>query len=82
MKRAIAEDGTRTHEFTKTQKGSIRSALLVIEQAAFFHRDTHEGVALKSLAVQLGLLYVGETLVAESPPDAEEVGNDPKDDSA
>ena len=70
MKRVIAEDGTRTHELTKTENGAVRKAILVVEEVAFFHRGTFDGDALGVLADSLALLYVGEPLVAESPPDA------------
>lgn len=69
MKRAIAEDGTRTHTLSATEKKALRSSILVVDQLAFFHRDTNEGAAMKALCEQLQFLHNGETLVDEPPPE-------------
>ena len=56
MKKHIAEDGTRTHEFTAAGRTKLRSAILVLEEAAFFHRGDDDGMHLAGLIGDLTVL--------------------------
>lgn len=71
MKKAIAEDGTRTHKLTKTEGKSIAKVMLILEEVALFHRGTCEATAIVLLIEQLRLLHVGKPLVVEPPVDSE-----------
>ena len=57
MKRIISEDGTRNHELTVPQKRALLKAMEVVEELAFFYRDTAEGEALKELSAMLEGLH-------------------------
>ncbi|MFA6358994.1 MAG: hypothetical protein WCY09_10100 [Candidatus Omnitrophota bacterium] len=67
MERTVNPDGTRTHKLSGSEVKKLDGALAVVEEIAFFYRDTTEGTALDSLCTQLAFVAKNETLTDVAP---------------
>ena len=71
MKRHIDEDGTRTHELNGTEKRAVRKTITIVDELAYFYRDTKPGRLLSAAAEYLLRAHNGEPICVETPEDEE-----------
>ncbi len=65
MKRHTADDGTRTHGLTVTQKKHIGNAIGAVNEIECFHQGTPAGEAYAHLVLLLRRVHSGEPLPPE-----------------
>jgi hypothetical protein len=67
MKRTVNADGTKAHKLGAKQVHVLLSATAVLEELAFFYRDTDDGLVLSFLIQQLNSVAKGERLTDPAP---------------